>query len=126
MVSRSRDDRFVDPDVLIAPLASHQPQRPGRHAADRLPLEYRWPDRQLPSEGATRGAIQVPPNGFPVILGPDHPVTGGYPVIGVVTDEDIDKVARSVRTNRAAALVTPAAAVPGLVTFGAPLSRRSW
>jgi allophanate hydrolase subunit 2 len=59
-----------------------------------MPLEYRWPDRQLPSEGATRGAIQVPPNGFPVILGPDHPVTGGYPVIGVVTDEDIDKVAQ--------------------------------
>ena len=51
-------------------------------------------DRQLPSEGATRGAIQVPPNGFPVILGPDHPVTGGYPVIGVVIDEDIDKVAQ--------------------------------
>ena len=52
------------------------------------------PDRQLPSEGATRGAIQVPPNGFPVILGPDHPVTGGYPVIGVVIDEDIDKIAQ--------------------------------
>ena len=56
--------------------------------------DYRWPDRQLPSEGATRGAIQVPPNGFPVILGPDHPVTGGYPVIGVVADDDIDKVAQ--------------------------------
>ncbi len=27
-----------------------------------------------------------------MILGPDHPVTGGYPVIGVVTDEDIDKL----------------------------------
>ena len=58
------------------------------------PLRIRWPDRQLPSEGATRGAIQVPPNGLPVILGPDHPVTGGYPVIGVVIDEDIDKVAQ--------------------------------
>ena len=29
-----------------------------------------------------------------MILGPDHPVTGGYPVIGVVTDDDIDKVAQ--------------------------------
>ena len=29
-----------------------------------------------------------------VILGPDHPVTGGYPVIGVVADDDIDQVAQ--------------------------------
>ena len=38
------------------------------------PLQHRYPDRQLPSEGTTRGAIQVPLNGLPVILGPDHPV----------------------------------------------------
>jgi allophanate hydrolase subunit 2 len=61
---------------------------------DGRPLQHRWPDRQLPSEGATRGAIQVLANGLPVILGPDHPVTGSYPVIGVVTDHDIDRVAQ--------------------------------
>ncbi|MDD4867181.1 MAG: allophanate hydrolase subunit 2 family protein, partial [Mycobacterium sp.] len=48
----------------------------------------------LPSERTCRGAIQVPPNGLPVILGPDNPVTGGYPVVGVLVDEDIDKVAQ--------------------------------
>ena len=58
------------------------------------PMRHRDPHRQLPSEGATRGAIQVPPNGLPVILGPDHPVTGGYPVAGVVVDADIDKAAQ--------------------------------
>jgi len=58
------------------------------------PLQYHFPDRQLPSEGTTRGAIQVPPNGLPVILGPDHPVTGGYPVVGVVIDNDVDKLAQ--------------------------------
>ncbi len=58
------------------------------------PLRHRNPDRQLPSEGATRGAIQVPPNGLPVILGPDHPVTGGYPVVGVIADHDIDTLAQ--------------------------------
>jgi allophanate hydrolase subunit 2 len=57
-------------------------------------LHPRWPDRQLPSEGAVRGSIQVPPNGLPVILGPDHPVTGGYPVIGVLTDADADRAAQ--------------------------------
>ncbi len=30
------------------------------------------------------GAVQVPPDGQPIVLGPDHPVTGGYPVIAVV------------------------------------------
>ncbi len=58
------------------------------------PLQYRYPDRQQPGDGTTRGAIQVPSNGLPVILGPDHPVTGGYPVVGVVIDEDIDKIAQ--------------------------------
>lgn len=29
-----------------------------------------------------------------MILGPDHPVTGGYPVAGVIIEEDVDKVAQ--------------------------------
>jgi biotin-dependent carboxylase-like uncharacterized protein len=92
VVPGPRDDWFVDPDVLIRTnwLATNKSDRVGMRLVG-MPLEYRWPDRQLPSEGVTRGAIQVPPNGFPVILGPDHPVTGGYPVIGVVADHDIDK-----------------------------------
>lgn len=39
---------------------------------------------ELPSEAMLRGAIQLPPAGHPVVFGPDHPVTGGYPVVGVV------------------------------------------
>lgn len=34
---------------------------------------------------AVAGAVQVPPSGQPIVLGPDHPVTGGYPVIAVVS-----------------------------------------
>ena len=51
-------------------------------------------DRVLRLSVVIRGAVQVPPNGQPVILGPDHPVTGGYPVIGVVADADIDALAQ--------------------------------
>jgi allophanate hydrolase subunit 2 len=40
------------------------------------------------------GAIQVPPGGLPIILGPDCGVTGGYPVAGVVIDADLHKLAR--------------------------------
>ncbi|MER5640019.1 biotin-dependent carboxyltransferase family protein [Kitasatospora sp. NPDC002227] len=39
---------------------------------------------ELPSEGMVLGAVQVPPDGHPVIFLADHPTTGGYPVIGVV------------------------------------------
>jgi biotin-dependent carboxylase-like uncharacterized protein len=51
-------------------------------------------DEQLPSEGAWRGAIQVPPSGEPVLFLADHPVTGGYPVVAVVVDEDVDRAAQ--------------------------------
>ena len=37
-----------------------------------------------------RGAIEVPGDGQPIVLGPEHPTTGGYPVIGVVASEDLD------------------------------------
>ena len=59
------------------------------------PLERTRAD-ELPSEGMVAGALQVPPNGLPAILGPDHPVTGGYPVIAVVVDRDLDALAQLV------------------------------
>lgn len=48
----------------------------------------------VPSEPLVRGAVQVPPDGLPVIMGPDHPTTGGYPVVGVVTEHDCDALAQ--------------------------------
>ena len=39
---------------------------------------------ELPSEGLVIGAVQVPPDGQPVVMLADHPTTGGYPVIAVV------------------------------------------
>ena len=50
----------------------------------------RWRDqKELPSEGMVLGAVQVPPNGLPVVFLNDHPTTGGYPVIGVVVADDL-------------------------------------
>lgn len=46
-------------------------------------------DRELPSEGMVLGALQVPPNGQPVLFLADHPVTGGYPVLAVVAEADV-------------------------------------
>lgn len=50
--------------------------------------------RELPSEGMLPGSIQVSPDGAPTVLGPDAPVTGGYPVIAVVTDAALDLLAQ--------------------------------
>ncbi|MFP5370515.1 MAG: allophanate hydrolase subunit 2 family protein, partial [Actinomycetes bacterium] len=49
---------------------------------------------ELPSEGMVRGALQVPPSGRPVLFLADHPVTGGYPVIAYVADDDVDRCAQ--------------------------------
>jgi KipI family sensor histidine kinase inhibitor len=43
---------------------------------------------ELDSQGTVTGAIQVPPDGDPVILLPDHATMGGYPVLAVVAAVD--------------------------------------
>lgn len=62
-----------------------------RLTGPRLP---RRRTEELPSEGLVRGAVQVPASGQPLIFGADHPVTGGYPVIAVLTDRDADHAAQ--------------------------------
>ncbi|NED60856.1 biotin-dependent carboxyltransferase family protein, partial [Streptomyces sp. SID10244] len=51
---------------------------------------------ELASEGVPHGAVQVPPSGRPVIFLADHPVTGGYPVIAVLTPSAVDQAAQLV------------------------------
>jgi allophanate hydrolase subunit 2 len=46
-----------------------------------LPRRRAWVERSRPM---VRGAIEVPGDGHPIVLGPEHPTTGGYPVIAVV------------------------------------------
>ena len=50
---------------------------------------------ELPSEGMVLGAVQVPPDGRPVVFLADHPTTGGYPVIGVVRAQDLAAAAQA-------------------------------
>ncbi len=49
---------------------------------------------ELPTQGVLPGAIQVPPDGQPIILGWDGPVTGGYPVIASVIEADLPRLAQ--------------------------------
>jgi allophanate hydrolase subunit 2 len=50
---------------------------------------------ELPSEGLIEGAVQVPPDGLPIVMLADHPTTGGYPVVAVVDPADIVTLAQA-------------------------------
>lgn len=63
--------------------------RVGMRLSGAEPLE-RVDTAELPSEAAALGAIQVPHSGQPVLFLADHPLTGGYPVIGVVARHHLD------------------------------------
>lgn len=92
-----RDDWFV-PEALDA--LSSQPYEVTSDS-DRIGMRLLGPDLprarrgELPSEGVVRGALQVPPSGQPTLFLADHPVTGGYPVIGVVLARDVDRAAQA-------------------------------
>ncbi len=61
VVPGTRDDWLTEPDALIHTgwVASDRSDRVGMRLVG-TPRQHRWPDRQLPSEGVTGGAIQVP------------------------------------------------------------------
>jgi biotin-dependent carboxylase-like uncharacterized protein len=90
-----RDDWVHDVDALVeAPWsASDRSNRVGIRLSGAR-LRHVDPARQLPSEGVWRGGVQVPPGGEPVLFLADHPVTGGYPVVAVVVDADVDRAAQ--------------------------------
>lgn len=92
-----RDDWFVGgADALAATRWRVTPR------SNRVGVRLEGPDDalvrtradELASEATVPGAVQVPPEGRPVVFLADHPVTGGYPVIGVVVPEDLGLVAQ--------------------------------
>jgi KipI family sensor histidine kinase inhibitor len=51
---------------------------------------------EIASEGMVHGCIQVPPDGRPIVMGPDGPTTGGYPKIATVITVDLPVLAQLV------------------------------
>ena len=88
-----RTDWFTEKGIetLTSQLWQVTPQssRVGIRLAGEVPLERR-DSAELPSEGTATGAIQVPHSGQPVLFLADHPLTGGYPVIGAVAEYHLD------------------------------------
>lgn len=81
-------DSFTAQDWAVLPQSNRVGMR-----LDGTPLQ-RSRQGELPSEGTVAGALQVPPEGLPVLFLADHPITGGYPVIAVVVDSQLDLAAQ--------------------------------
>lgn len=88
-----RDDWF-DPDAVERLLSEPYEVTP---ESNRIGMRLDGPsltraiEDELPSEGLVAGAVQVPPSGKPTVFLADHPVTGGYPVLAVLSSDDLDR-----------------------------------
>lgn len=92
-----RDDWFLRETLAALDGASYEVAADSNRIGLRLvgPALARAVHDELPSEGMVLGAVQVPPSGQPVVFLHDHPTTGGYPVVGVIEDDDLGVCAQA-------------------------------
>ncbi|HWD68974.1 MAG TPA: biotin-dependent carboxyltransferase family protein [Solirubrobacteraceae bacterium] len=91
-----RSDWFTDASIkrlLSEPFTISQASNRIGIRLDGPVLERARPG-ELRSEGLVSGALQVPPDGRPILLLADHPTTGGYPVAAVVSSNDLGLAAQ--------------------------------
>ncbi|MFE3514532.1 biotin-dependent carboxyltransferase family protein [Streptomyces sp. NPDC059166] len=83
-----RDDWFTEAALRTLTSAVYTVSERSNRIGLRVdgPALARAREGELPSEGMVLGAVQVPPDGLPVVFLNDHPTTGGYPVVGVVAE----------------------------------------
>ncbi|MGY4645413.1 biotin-dependent carboxylase-like uncharacterized protein [Cellulomonas sp. URHB0016] len=92
-------DSFDDGMAVLCGAAGYTVAPATNRVAVRLdgpvvPRDRRALGRELPSLGLVPGAVQVPPDGLPLVFGVDHPVTGGYPVVAVVRGRALGALAQ--------------------------------
>jgi biotin-dependent carboxylase-like uncharacterized protein len=92
-----RDDWFTDAALRMFTSRPYAVSSAGNRIGLRTegPALERSRAGELPSEGMVLGAVQVPPDGRPVVFLADHPTTGGYPVIAVVHPADLPGAAQA-------------------------------
>jgi antagonist of KipI len=91
--------RFVpDAHWIMLPAGEQRALTEGHYRVtaqcDRMGLRLSGPRLSLAdtperlSAGVTFGTMQLPPDGQPIVLGPERQTTGGYPVLGTVASVD--------------------------------------
>lgn len=78
--------RFTDSEYTVSDASNRVGLRLNGPAVTREKME------ELVTEGTSLGAVQIPPDGRPIILFVEHPTTGGYPKIANVVSADLCKV----------------------------------
>ncbi|MGW3391619.1 5-oxoprolinase subunit C family protein [Streptomyces cinereoruber] len=93
-----RDDWFTPGALRTLAMRAYRVSPASNRIGLRLegPALERAVTGELASEGMVLGAVQVPPDGRPVVFLADHPTTGGYPVVGVVREADLGAAAQAV------------------------------
>lgn len=79
--------KFLSSDFAISEASDRMGLSLRGQAVERLEIE-------LLSCGVTRGVIQVPPDGNPIVLMADHQTAGGYPIIATVIRADLPRLAQ--------------------------------
>ena len=90
------------PQLAGARALSVLTKRPYRVSSQSDRMGYRLEGQQLRyarahsqiSDGTAMGALQVPPDGQPILLMADAPTTGGYPKLAVVISADLHQAAQ--------------------------------
>lgn len=92
-----RDDWFTGAARVAIVSSAYRVTVVGNRVGARLagPALTRAEVGELPSEGLVLGAVQVLADGQPLVFLADHPITGGYPVIGVVEPACIGLIAQA-------------------------------
>ncbi len=90
-----QDDHFSVAELAAFQQHSYQlaPQ------SDRMGVRLQGPairpeQPDIVSDAIALGSIQIPQDGQPIVMGPDHQTTGGYPKIGTVLSSDMDLLAQ--------------------------------
>ena len=81
--------RFFDQEFRVSPRSDRVGVR-----LEGDPIEHAG-GADIDPEGVVTGAIQVPGDGHPIVLGPDRPVTGGYVKIATVIAADFRRIAQA-------------------------------
>jgi biotin-dependent carboxylase-like uncharacterized protein len=92
-----RADWFADGTFASLRTATYRVSEKSNRVAVRLqgPELHRFNRRELLSEGLVIGAVEVPPDGQPLIFLADHPTTGGYPAVAVVDPAGLPQLAQA-------------------------------
>lgn len=98
--------------------------RQGIRMEPEVPLDVNGLMFDRLSEPVCAGVIQCPPDGNPIVLGADAQTVGGYPVLGFVIEQDLERLAQVKGGERVQLVSIPQAEADAIAVSHHRLRRR--